>query len=56
MNDHLLLVIFIFLCLIILDIVILLLNKNMVEFYEKYEKEINEGKLLMNIDKETLDV
>ena len=56
MNDHLLLVIFIFLCLIILDILILLLNKKMVEFYEKYEKEINEGKLLMNIDKETLDV
>ena len=56
MNDHLFLVIFIFLCLIILDILILLLNKKMVEFYEKYEKEINEGKLLMNIDKETLDV
>jgi hypothetical protein len=56
MNDHLLLVIFIFLCLIILDALILILNKNMMEFYTKYEKEINEGKLLMDIDKENLDV
>lgn len=56
MNDHLLLVIFVFLCLIILDALILILNKNMMEFYSKYEKEINEGKLLMDIDKENLDV
>jgi len=56
MNDHLLLVIFVFLCLILLDVLILILNKNMMEFYNKYEKEINEGKLLMNIDKENLEV